>query len=330
MRLRLALAALGLGLALSGCSGSPATTSPAPARSSTGAASPSAVPATGAGRPAVTTLAWHLPVAVSRQALVDLGDGQVLLAGGMLAGDSSTAATYRLDLATGRSTRAPALTVPVHDAAGGRYAGAPAVFGGGNATEQSLVQALRGGSWRKVDAFPTTRSDLSAVAAAGTTILLGGYDGSAVPRTIFTQRGSSQMRPTGTLVRGVRYAATAVVGGQVYVFGGEVSGAELSTVQRVDPRTGRTRVVARLPHPLGHAMAATVGGRVLLMGGRVDPSTRSDRIWWFDPAGDRFSRAGRLPRPLTDAAVAVVGSDVWLLGGEDPGVTGRVVRVVVR
>ena len=104
------------------------------------------------------------------------------------------------------------------------------------------------------------------------------------------------MQPSGSLVRGVRYAATALVGGQVYVFGGEVSGAELSTVQRVDPRTGRTRiVVARLPHPLGHAMAAAVGDRVLLMGGRVDPNTRTDQMWWFDPASGRFSHAGRLP-----------------------------------
>jgi hypothetical protein len=254
----------------------------------------------------------------------------VLLAGGMLTGDVSTGEVRRIDLATGKATRAASLLVPVHDAAGGRYAGRPAVFGGGNATEQSLVQALAGTRWRKVDGFPTTRSDLSTVTLPDRTVALGGYDGSATPRTVYTQTGHARMQVSGRLARGVRYAAAAAVGHDIYVFGGEVNHAELATVQRVDTSTGRVQVVATLPHPLGHAMAATVGGRVLLMGGHPDEVSRSAAVWWFDPATGRFTHAATLPRPLSDAAVAVSGSTVWLLGGEDPGVTDRVVVLVAR
>ena len=273
---------------------------------------------------------WRLTQPSSRQALVDLGGGQVLIAGGMLRGDVSTGVVRRIDLRTGRASDAPSLAVPVHDAAGGRFAGAPAVFGGGNATEQSLVQALHGRSWRRVAAFPTTRSDLSVVSTPAGTVAVGGYDGTSVPRTLFVQRGAGPMRPAGQLVHGVRYAATAYAAGAVYVFGGEVAGAELGAVQRVDPRTGRTRVVATLPRPLGHAMAVPVGGRVLVMGGHTSPDARTDRMWWFDPATRRFAPAGRLPRPLSDAAVALDGTHVWLLGGEDPQVTDRVVEVDLR
>jgi hypothetical protein len=324
---------LAVTLCLAACGHGSTTARPAPSVSpapteSSGGRSPSSDPAP--THVTATTVSWRLTVPSARQALIPLGGTKVMVAGGMLAGDSSTAEVRRIDLSTGRSRPAPQLAVPVHDAAGGPYAGHPAVFGGGNASEQSLVQSLVGTRWRRVDAFPTTRSDLSVVRLPGSTLALGGYDGTAVPRPIYLQHGAHGLRQVGRLVQGVRYAATAAVGSAVYVFGGEVDHAELSAVQRVDVPTGRTRVVARLPRALGHAMAATVSGRVLLMGGHPDPVTRTRAIWWFDPATARFTRAGRLPRALSDAAVAVTGSTVWLLGGEDPGVTDRVVRLDVR
>ena len=77
--------------------------------------------------------------------------------------------------------------------------------------------------------------------------------------------------------------------------GERCSGTSWTRVQAVDLRTGRTRVVARLPVPLGHAMAATVGGRILLMGGRVTPGpTDIAAMWWFDPR-HRTVQPGRVP-----------------------------------
>ncbi len=77
-------------------------------------------------------------------------------------------------------------------------------------------------------------------------------------------------------------------------------------------------------------MAATVGGRILLMGGRVAPDRQTAAMWWFDPAGGRFTRAGRLPTALSDAGVAAFGDRIWLLGGEDPAVTAGVLTISVR
>jgi N-acetylneuraminic acid mutarotase len=128
----------------------------------------------------------------------------------------------------------------------------------------------------------------------------------------------------------VRYAATARLGHTAYVFGGEVLGAELDSVQAVDLGAGHTRVVAKLPVPLGHAMAATVGSRILLVGGRVTPDQQTAAMWWFDPATGRFTHAGVLPHPLSDAAVVTYGHQIWLLGGEDPSVTDRVLTISVR
>ena len=328
-----ALAALAL---LAAC-GAPATQSQGrsarPSVASTsGRASPSASPpASPADRVRVSIERWRLPFPVAREAVIsdEQHPGRVVVAGGLLPGDRSTARSFRLDPATGRAQDLSALGVPVHDAAGGTYAGNPAVYGGGNATEQSLVQALVGDRWRIVDRMPTGRSDLAVLDTTSATLVIGGYDGVNVPTQILRQRGSRPLRPWGALSVGVRYASVALRGGAGYVFGGEVDQRELGAVQRVDLSTGRSRVVARLPRPLGHAQTATFGSRILLMGGRTDPDTQTDQMWWFDPATSRFTRAGRLPAALSDAATFVSGSSAWLLGGESPSMTDHVIRIRV-
>ena len=86
--------------------------------------------------------------------------------------------------------------------------------------------------------LPTARSDLSVVPAGASPVVVGGYDGAASPTALLTVGADGSVRPHGRLVQGVRYAATAVVGHTAYVFGGEVAGRELDTVQAVDLRTG--------------------------------------------------------------------------------------------
>lgn len=333
---RLAIAAAVV-LLSAGCAGNSPTatgTTPASTSASTPASTPTAGSSTAAPAPtsAVAGFAhWRLATAVAREGLVDAPGqpGQVLLTGGMLPGDQSTGNVVRLELATGRSHPMPPLGVPVHDLASGLFAGKPATFGGGNATEQSVVQVLSTGTWHPATHLPTTRSDLSAVPVGGWTYVIGGYDGVNVPRDILRVGAAGVLRKAGRLATGVRYAATAAVGSSVYVFGGEVNHRELGAVQRFETATGRTAVVATLPRPLGHAVAATVGGRILLIGGRIDPDTQTAAMWWFDPATTTFTRAGSLPVATSDAAVATRDSTIWVVGGEAPQVTDRVIVIHV-
>jgi N-acetylneuraminic acid mutarotase len=267
---------------------------------------------------------------VARAAAIDAAPGSLIVAGGLLTGDLSTDRVERLDLGSGSQHALQPLAVAVHDAAGGLVGGAPTVVGGGNVNEQSLVQSKVQGRWARVGDLPTTRSDLSVVDWRGHAYVLGGYDGASTPTAILRLSNRGAPHRVGRLLRGVRYAAVARLGSQAYVLGGEVTGQELDTVQRVDLATGRTHPAGHLPVPLGHAMAVAVGDRVLLMGGRVSPDRQTDALWWYDPTTRRVRPAGHLPGPLSDAAVASYGPQVWLLGGEDPGVTDRVVVVTVR
>ena len=291
-------------------------------------------------KPVVTRLAGGLDVGVGRAAVFQGSDStHVVLAGGLVLGDTTTDAVQQVDLATGRTTRLPTLAVAVHDTAGASLPGAPPlVIGGGNSSEQSVVQAYSGGTWRVVGHLPTTRSDLSAVsfaAGAGRVWVLGGYDGStpAVATVLAGDFSGSSWKTVGSLAVALRYAA-AVQGsdGKVYLFGGEVSGAEKDTVQTWDPQTGKGSVVAHLPIALGHMSAVAVGDKFLVLGGRTDASSgaMTDRMWWFDPATDTFTDAGRLPYPVADAALVMGDANAaYLIGGESPHPITTILKIQV-
>ena len=320
-----------LGLAACGHGGSTTTRSsaPTPTPSHTAALEqPELGPAP--TQVTATTVGWQLAVPSARQALIALGGSKVMLAGGMLAGDTSTADVRRIDLATGKSQSAAPLAVPVHDAAGGPYAGHPAVFGGGNASEQSLVQSLTGPRWSRVDAFPTTRSDLSVVTTPAGTLALGGYDGSAVPRPVVpparapagcsrsagSRRGSGTPRPPSWARRSTSSAVRWTT----------PSSPRCSASTPHGPDEGRRAAPAR-------ARSRDGGDRRRPGAADGRPPRRGlahARDVVVRPGDVAVHPGGPAARALSDAAVAVDGSTVWLLGGEDPRVTDRVVRLVVR
>jgi N-acetylneuraminic acid mutarotase len=256
----------------------------------------------------------------------------MVVAGGLVAGDQSTAKSYRVDLRNGQATALPDLPVPVHDVGGAVVNGRSEVIGGGNATEQDVVQrASTNSSWRVSGRLPSPRSDLVAVAAGDRVFVVGGYDGTtAALADVLISTSGGPFRIFGQLRVPVRYAAAAVSHGAIWVFGGESGGVELPVIQRIDLHTGRTRVAAQLPGPLGHASAVPLGSRILLIGGRTTASSSSvtAAMWWFRPGiPPTLRRAGTLPFPLSDSALARAGGAAYLVGGESPGLSASVLRI---
>lgn len=272
---------------------------------------------------------WRLPEAVGREAAVRIGR-EVVVAGGLVAGDQSTATAFRLDLSTGHVSTLPSLPVPVHDVGGAVLHGRAVVVGGGNAVEQRVVQAEQSdGTWRVVGQLPSARSDLVSVTVGPRAFVVGGYDGTSIAQDdVLVTTDGVHFKVFSRLDLGVRYAAVAQLGGSLWVLGGERGGVEQDAVQRIDLRTGATQIIGQLPHALGHASAVQVGNRLLLIGGRTSGSTLTNAMWWFDPSTQRFTPAGSLPTPLSDAAVVSDGSDIYLIGGENPTVSDHVLRLV--
>lgn len=278
-----------------------------------------------------TVLRWRLPAPRSRSVAMEYAGGAIVV-GGLEPGDRSTASVLRLSF-RGRALR-PAgrladLAEPMHDSAGLVLHGRPTVFGGGSSVELDQVQQLSSaGRWRVVGRLPgAPRSDLSVAAVRGAAYLVGGYDGSQTPSAVLATRDGTGFRRVASLPGGDRYAGVTRFGQDLWVLGGEMNGAELGRVVRIDARNGRARIVGTMPVPLGHEVVVRVGPRLLVMGGRTAPDKVTGAMWWFDPRTLRWRRAGRLPYPVADAPVVVHGHQAYLFGGETPSFTARVTRV---
>jgi N-acetylneuraminic acid mutarotase len=213
----------------------------------------------------------------------------------------------------------------VHDVAGVVVGGRLLAVGGGASTESAAVQRV-GPSSSQVGSLPSPRADLAAASTPRGVVVVGGYDGSSMPRDVLVSSDGTRWRTAGRLAVGVRYPAVVLDGTTLWVVGGERNGAPVDTIQALDLRTGRSRVTAHLPHALGHACAGLLAGRVVLAGGRTAGGV-TDRVVWLDPATGATTPAGRLPRPLADAAAVPVGGDLLLVGGESPRVTDHVLRL---
>jgi N-acetylneuraminic acid mutarotase len=280
----------------------------------------------------VDRLPFRLPQPLAREA-VSVGDDpmRVLVAGGLSAGDSSSSASYTLDLRSGHVRHLDDLVTAEHDTAGAPVPGGRLVVGGGNAAEQSVVQRHDGNGWHATGHLPTARSDLSAVTSRGRVYVLGGYDGVRTAlAAVLVSRTGRRWHTICRLPVPVRYAAAAVAGGSIWVLGGERAGVPVDAVQRIDLSTRRATVVGHLRDPVGHAVAVRLGGRVLLVGGRTRGDRLTARLWWYRPGASAASPAGRLPQPLADTAAVVTGRTAYLIGGETPALTDAVLRLRLR
>jgi hypothetical protein len=141
------------------------------------------------------------------------------------------------------------------------------VFGGGEQASVATVQQVAGpapraraattpGSPMVTGRLPRPRSDLTAVTQGGTTYLLGGYDGTTYDATVLATPDGRRFAVAARLPVPVRYPAVAVLGRQIWVFGGQTSHGITNDIHRSRPpgrprsrSAGRYTSRAGRPHP---------------------------------------------------------------------------------
>ena len=230
---------------------------------------------------------------------------------------------YRIDPSTGAATTLPALPSRAHDVAGAFIAGRALVLGGGWQTESSDVQAV-GTSPSVVGHLPRPRADLATVTTGAATYVVGGYDGHDALADVLRTTDGTHFDVVTQLPVPVRYAALAVLGSTLWVFGGDLGTVDTDTIQAIDLTTRTATVAGHLPATLGHASAFVLHGTAWVVGGRAGGAP-SANIRRFDPTTRSVSVVGKLPIPVRDAAVAVVGTTAYLLGGQSPNPINDVV-----
>jgi hypothetical protein len=283
----------------------------------TAATTPPTTTPTTTRRLAVTTAPWQLPQARDREIVLASG-GALLVIGGLDPGGSSTGRVWRVDLASGVTTRLAVLPQVVHDSAGAVVGGDVFVFGGGAATELATVQRYRAGTATVVGQLPQPRSDLAAASEGRTAYVLGGFDGTNGLGDVLATGDGASFRTVARLQQSVRYPALAAGAGVLWLFGGTHDGATVASVQRVHPASGTAAIDGALPMPVSDASAVVLDGRLLVLGGR-SAGRVLDTILEYDPVRKHATVVGTLPYPVADAGAAVVGGVAYLVGGENTG-----------
>jgi len=327
-----------VGVTVAGCSGDggearrPASTSTS---LPTATLPPSSTTTTPSGMVEIRAAPWHLDAPVSREVLL-VDDSSLYVIGGLDAAKTSSSAVLRVDPTTGDSVSVGELSPAVHDAAGFVHAGELVVVAGGSPPAQSTVQSVvPNGSTHLVGSLVSPRADHVVAVVGDTAYALGGGDEQSgqtrlLDSVVASADGGANWRDAGALAEAVRYPAVAVVDGAIYLFGGVTTadGTDTRSVQRFDPATGTTTVVAQLPAALSHASAVLLGGRVYVAGGFVDNQI-SAQVVRFDPTTNEFEVAGALPAPVTDGATAVLDGVGYFVGGQgaDRAVTTGVTTI---
>jgi hypothetical protein len=284
-------------------------------------AGPPASPRSQTGQPLalrITPAPYLLPSAIERETVFSQ-HGSLLIAGGLTAQTTTTAALTRLDPVTGQTTPVGQLAVAAHDAAGAMLAGQPYVFGGGAQTSSPDVQEA-GAPGHVTGQLPQARSDLSAVTLGRVVYLAGGYDGVTYNPEVLATTDGRHFRVAARLPVPVRYAAMAGAGNQLWLFGGQTPGGPTNVIQQVDLATGHATIAGHLPVRLAGATGFSLDGQIFFAGGQTTRSGTqgiSGAVYGYTP-GQRGARlAGTLPVPVAYAAVAVQGGTAYLIGGDN-------------
>ena len=254
-----------------------------------------------------------------------LPGGRLLLAGGLTAADTSTAAILVTSGGTNRVVGQ--LPVAVHDAAAVRLGSGVFVFGGGDGTAQhdEIVRIDPAtGHTSQVGRLPASSSDQAAAGVGRYAYIVGGYTGTAWLDTIVRWRPGVAARVIAHLPTALRYAAVTAVGNRLLVAGGSLpNGTASSAVYLVSLPAGKVRLLGRLPAPTTHAAAATLDGLAIVIGGRsasLDTPTR--RIVAVDPVTGRIRQAGLLRVARSDLFATGGNGRILLAGGR--GTAGTV------
>jgi hypothetical protein len=266
-------------------------------------------------------LPWQLAAPLSRAVVLPRAGTrhELVVLGGLSSGDSSTNGIDILDTRTGRLTPHGSLLQATHDAAGAALGARQLVIGGGTATAAGGTQIVAGGKTTRGGEPTVARADAGAVTIGSTVYVVGGYDGKALEPEVASTTDGRTYSPVAALPVPVRYPALAVLGSQIYVFGGlRANGHPSNAVQLVDPAKRTAQVVGHLPRALDGAAAGMLGGTVYLAGGNNGRGPTS-AVYAFQPGNASFLRAGSLRVATAYAGAAVSDGRLWIVGGESSG-----------
>lgn len=265
-----------------------------------------------------------------------LGNGNVVIAGGMVRNGEFIAAAELYDPTTGKFSPAGHMASPrVGHTATLVPDGRVLIAGGSAGLYQNVAQAeIYDPSRRRFEttgSLITARSDAQAVLLRnGKVLIAGGSSGADWNRLASAELydpATGKFQTTGSMnLPRVSFTMCALHDGRILVTGGSVAGrypnAQLTASAEIyDPVTGKFTPARSMRIPRHkHAAVLLDNGRVLIVGGSDNRDWRGkmDSAEIYDPAAGRFVDAGTMSEPrfkLTNAIVRLPEGKVLIAGG---------------
>jgi hypothetical protein len=139
----------------------------------------------------------------------------------------------------------------------------------GTAPDPAVLATADGKAFAHVADLKVPARYMAVAATGGRIFAFGGETASGAPTAAIQEvdpaRGT--VRQIGRLPAAVSHAAAVVLGGDVYVLGGEGAAGATARTWRFDPVSGRVSAAPRLPHPIAGGAAASSGQIAYLVGG---------------------------------------------------------------
>jgi N-acetylneuraminic acid mutarotase len=199
------------------------------------------------------------------------------------------------------------------------------VIGGYNPNATASVQAYDpvARSWRAVGDFPQALNHANAAVVGDRLFVTGFYVGSSMSNTsrqVFeydpdqdrwaerTPMPSGTERATGCV---------AVLGNEIYVFGGGRAGSTVTDASAYDTAADSWQSLPALPEAREHCAAGAIDGVIYIAAGRAGSITGfRPKTLAYDPATMTYAEKAPLPTPRGGIASAVLGGRLFVFGGE--------------
>lgn len=180
-------------------------------------------------------------------------------------------------------------------------------------------------SWSKKSDMPTARAAATAAVVGDKIYVIGGYYDNAsgapvrTPKVEVYSPDSDTWTTTTPMKAGRSWAASAVVGDNIYVVGGATDiNVFVSTVEAFNTTTGVWSTKTNLPVVVNAPVGAVYNGKIYILGGlktTTTPLVTSDIIYEYDPTSNIWAAKATLPTAPHGAAVATLNGKIYIIGG---------------
>lgn len=171
--------------------------------------------------------------------------------------------------------------------------------------------------------MPILRAYTSAVAENNRFYLLGGMDldeGKFFNNLEVYDYVSNQWETMAPMPHSRSMAASVLLDGKIYVFGGRNEDGIVTAIDIFDIATGVWSSPGEMPYQAWDLMAEAANGKIYLIGGISgigDDRTALDTVSIYDPSSGAWEITSSLLSPRHGSASAVIDGKIYILGGKE-------------